>query len=110
MTARSLLRKGWCPGALRPMESGDGLLLRIRPRLGTLRVAALSTIATSRTSDSLANGSTQAAALVDGFHGAFAVGAVIAALGIVATLVLVRRDEVEQVEEVVVEPAFDLAA
>ncbi|HVX36260.1 MAG TPA: precorrin-3B synthase [Hyphomicrobium sp.] len=45
MTTRSLLRKGWCPGALRPMESGDGLLLRIRPRLGTLRVAALSTIA-----------------------------------------------------------------
>lgn len=45
MTARSLLRKGWCPGALRPMESGDGLLLRVRPRLGTLRAAALSTIA-----------------------------------------------------------------
>ena len=21
--------KGWCPGALRPMESGDGLVLRI---------------------------------------------------------------------------------
>ena len=45
MTARSLLRKGWCPGALRPMESGDGLLLRVRPRLGTLRATALSTIA-----------------------------------------------------------------
>jgi MFS family permease len=77
---------------------------------GALGIAALSTIATSRTSDSLANGSTQAAALVDGFHGAFAAGAVIAALGIVATLVLVRRDEVEQVEEVAAEPAFDLAA
>lgn len=28
--------KGWCPGALRPMLSGDGLLVRIRPRLGRL--------------------------------------------------------------------------
>jgi MFS family permease len=77
---------------------------------GALGIAALSTIATSRTSDSLANGSTRAAALVDGFHGAFAAGAVIAALGIVATLVLIRRDEVEQVEEVAAEPALDLAA
>lgn len=24
---------GWCPGALRPMESGDGLVVRVRPRL-----------------------------------------------------------------------------
>ena len=24
--------KGWCPGALRPMESGDGLLVRVKPR------------------------------------------------------------------------------
>lgn len=28
--------KGWCPGALRPMMSGDGLILRIRPPLGRL--------------------------------------------------------------------------
>jgi hypothetical protein len=77
---------------------------------GALGIAALSTIATSRTSDSLAGGSTQAAALVDGFHGAFAAGAVIAALGVVATLVLIRRDEVEQVEVVEAEPALDLAA
>ncbi|AGK59097.1 precorrin-3B synthase [Hyphomicrobium denitrificans 1NES1] len=45
MIARSSLRKGWCPGALRPMESGDGLILRIRPRVGTLPISALSTIA-----------------------------------------------------------------
>ena len=25
-------RKGWCPGALRPMETGDGLLARVRAR------------------------------------------------------------------------------
>lgn len=28
--------KGWCPGALRPMQSGDGLIVRIRPPGGTL--------------------------------------------------------------------------
>lgn len=28
--------KGWCPGAYRPMMSGDGLIARIRPRLGQL--------------------------------------------------------------------------
>lgn len=28
--------KGWCPDAWRPMMSGDGLLVRIKPRLGRL--------------------------------------------------------------------------
>ncbi|TBW50350.1 cobalamin biosynthesis protein CobG [Marinobacter halodurans] len=28
--------KGWCPGAWRPMASGDGLLVRIRPHRGRL--------------------------------------------------------------------------
>jgi precorrin-3B synthase len=28
--------KGWCPGALRPMQSGDGLVVRLRPPLGRL--------------------------------------------------------------------------
>lgn len=28
--------KGWCPGALRPMESGDGLVVRVRPHGGCL--------------------------------------------------------------------------
>src|SRR5579872_6232887 len=34
MTAVAI--KGWCPGAWRPMESGDGLLVRIRPQLGQI--------------------------------------------------------------------------
>ena len=36
-------RKGWCPGALRPMETGDGLLVRVRLRAGgsTLDQAAV---------------------------------------------------------------------
>ncbi|MHC2335607.1 precorrin-3B synthase [Bradyrhizobium sp. USDA 4454] len=37
--------KGWCPGALRPMQSGDGLVLRIRPRGGRLEAAQAAGIA-----------------------------------------------------------------
>ncbi|WP_018917387.1 hypothetical protein [Vreelandella zhanjiangensis] len=32
----SPLIKGWCPGAWRPMETGDGWLVRVRPPLGQL--------------------------------------------------------------------------
>ena len=28
--------KGWCPGAYQPMASGDGLIVRVRPRLARL--------------------------------------------------------------------------
>ena len=31
--------KGWCPGALRPMESGDGLIVRLRITGGVLSAA-----------------------------------------------------------------------
>lgn len=31
--------KGWCPGAYRPMMSGDGLIIRVRPRMGRLSAA-----------------------------------------------------------------------
>lgn len=34
------LKKGWCPGALRPMESGDGLLVRLRVSNGVLSTEA----------------------------------------------------------------------
>ena len=42
-----MTRKGWCPGALRPMPAGDGLLLRVRPhgsRLQPAQVAGLARI------------------------------------------------------------------
>ena len=31
--------QGWCPGALRPMMSGDGLVVRVRPRNNSLTAA-----------------------------------------------------------------------
>ena len=39
--------KGWCPGALRPMQSGDGLVTRIRPPLGRLTPRQAEAIATA---------------------------------------------------------------
>jgi MFS family permease len=77
---------------------------------GALGIAALSTIATSRTSAAIASGSSQASALVTGFHGAFVAGAIIAAVGIAAAVMLIRRDELEQHVEEAPEAALDLAA
>src|SRR5690349_12873042 len=37
--------KGWCPGALRPMLSGDGLVVRVRPHGGRLSSAQAAGIA-----------------------------------------------------------------
>ena len=50
-------------------------------------------------------------ALVDGFQSAFLVGAVVAALGLVAALTLIRRDElaVETSDELVPEAVLDAA-
>ncbi|MGI3901949.1 MAG: precorrin-3B synthase [Janthinobacterium lividum] len=39
MSAADELRVGWCPGALRPMLSGDGLIVRVKPRGMALPVA-----------------------------------------------------------------------
>jgi EmrB/QacA subfamily drug resistance transporter len=94
-----------------PAEAGlaSGLINTSQQIGGALGIAALSTIATSRTDDALASGTALPAALVDGFHGAFLAGVVIAAVGIAAALTLIRRDELEpQVQEA--EPALDLAA
>jgi EmrB/QacA subfamily drug resistance transporter len=67
---------------------------------GALGLAVLSTIATTRTHDVMASGgSSLPRALTDGFQDAFLGGAVIAALGFVATLILIRtRDSRAHVE------------
>jgi EmrB/QacA subfamily drug resistance transporter len=60
---------------------------------GALGLAVLSTIATTRTGDVLATGQSTANALTEGFQSAFLGGAVFAALGVVATLVLIRTSD-----------------
>ncbi|ABD55847.1 precorrin-3B synthase [Jannaschia sp. CCS1] len=35
-TANEPVVKGWCPGAYRPMASGDGLVVRVRPWMGEI--------------------------------------------------------------------------
>jgi EmrB/QacA subfamily drug resistance transporter len=93
-----------------PAEAGlaSGLINTSQQIGGALGIAALSTIATSRTSHAVASGSALPDALVHGFNTAFLTGVGIAGVGIVAALTLIRRDELEQVTEV--EPALDLAA
>lgn len=43
--AQGFAIKGRCPGALQPMASGDGLIVRVRPWCGSLAVAALAPMA-----------------------------------------------------------------
>jgi EmrB/QacA subfamily drug resistance transporter len=97
---------------VQPAEAGlaSGLINTSQQIGGALGIAALSTIATSTTEDALANGTALPVALVDGFTDAFIAGVIIAGLGVVAALTLIRRDELEQAPEVQPEPAYDVAA
>jgi EmrB/QacA subfamily drug resistance transporter len=97
---------------VQPAEAGlaSGLINTSQQIGGALGIALLSTIATTRTSDKVAAGTALHPALVDGFTLAFIVGVGIAAAGILAALVLIRRDELEQAPAIEAEPALELAA
>src|SRR6266508_2539564 len=76
---------------------------------GALGIAALSSIATSTTSDEVSSGTVLSLALTDGFREAFIGGAAVALAGILVALFVVSRRDLEQVPEEL-EPAFEQAA
>jgi MFS family permease len=65
---------------------------------GALGIAVLSSVAVAHTTAASRSGERAADALTTGFHAAFWVGAAIAAVGVVASAVLVRRDELERTQ------------
>src|SRR2546421_6856015 len=87
-------------------ESGlaSGLLNTTQQVGGSLGLAILSSVSTSRITSALDSGSPLPAALTHGFKGAFVVAAVLSAIGLVLALVFMpgrrRRAEDEEVETV----------
>jgi EmrB/QacA subfamily drug resistance transporter len=82
----------------KPEEAGlaSGLINTSQQIGGALGIALLSTIAVSTTDDAVADGTPLPNALTDGFVNAFWAGAVIAFLGVLVSIFLVRGQDLEQ--------------
>ena len=72
---------------------------------GAVGIALLSTVAITRTENEVASGTAVPEAMTSGFQLAFWVGAAIAIVGVIASLVLIRQEEVESVPEPALEAA-----
>jgi EmrB/QacA subfamily drug resistance transporter len=77
----------------------SGLINTLQQIGGALGIAILATVSTTRSDNLLANGTERAAALTGGFSIAFWVAAAFAVVSLVATIALLRRDDLAAVEE-----------
>jgi hypothetical protein len=83
----------------------SGLINTTQQIGGALGLAVLATVSTTRTESLLADGAAPASALTDGFTAAFWVGVGLAVVSLVATLVALRRRDLETPGEVAPVPA-----
>jgi EmrB/QacA subfamily drug resistance transporter len=92
-----------------PGDAGlaSGLLNTSQQIGGALGLAILSTLATSKTTNSLAGGTDNPHALVDGFHVAYIVGAAFLAAGAILLALMLKHSDVAQID---VDEAPSLAA
>jgi EmrB/QacA subfamily drug resistance transporter len=97
---------------VQPAEAGlaSGLINTSQQVGGALGVAVLSTIATSTTSNAVESGTGIPFALTDGFQAAFIGAAAIAVMGVLAALVLIRREDLTPDEVFEGEPVLEAAA
>ena len=95
---------------VQPSEAGlaSGLINTTQQIGGALGIAVLSSIATSTTENAVASGDAVSSALTDGFQAAFIGAAAIALVGILVSLLVVRREDLVE-PEIDAEPALEAA-